>query len=153
GHPRVNGSIAHEDTVDRKRIINALASCSISADNARTEFQVTEELGRGGNGAAFVVRSSRRELVAKFYVPPDSRDLDEASYKRFQREMQLTAQVKHPYVVRSEGVGTIHVGSYQIPFYLMRRATGTMRGMVPVPLTLLDLGRRLQTFTRALQGV
>ena len=67
--------------------------------------------------------------------------------------MKLTAQIKHPYVVPSEGVGTVHVGSYQIPFYLMRRATGTMREMVPESFALSDLSRRLRAFTRALQGV
>jgi serine/threonine protein kinase len=139
--------------MDRNRIIKALAGIKIKADGMRTEFRVAEELGRGGNGAAFVVRSSRRELVAKFYLPPDSRDLDQSAFKRFQREMQLTAQIKHPYVVSSEGVGTVRVGSYQIPFYLMRRATGTMREMVPESFALSDLSRRLRAFTRAVLGV
>ena len=139
--------------MDRNRIIKALAAAKIKADGVRTEFRVAEELGRGGNGVTFVVRSSRRELVAKFYVPPDSRDLDQSAFKRFQREMKLTAQIKHPYVVPSEGVGMVRVGSYQIPFYLMRRATGTMREMVPESFVLSDLSKRLRAFTRALQGV
>ncbi len=139
--------------MDRNRIIKALSSLKIKAEGARTEFVVAKELGRGGNGAAFVVKSPKRELVAKFYVPPDSRDLDQNALKRFQREMQLTTTINHPYVVRSEGTGTVHVGSYQIPFYLMRRATGTMREMVPASFALPDLGKLLRTFTRVLQGV
>jgi serine/threonine protein kinase len=139
--------------MDRNRIIKALQSATIKPDGARAEFLVAEQLGRGGNGAAFVVRSSRKELVAKFYVPPDSRDLDEAAFKRFQREIQLAVQLKHPYVIKSEGVGSIQVGSYRIPFYLMRRATGTMREMVPESFDFFNLDRRLRVFTRTLQGV
>jgi len=93
--------------MDRTRIINAIAKVDIKADGARTTFDVEKELGRGGNGVTFVVKSPRKELVAKFYVPPDSRDLDHSAFKRFQREMQLTSRVKHPYVVPSVGVGTV----------------------------------------------
>jgi len=137
----------------RNRIIKALSKANIKADGSRTTFVVGEELGRGGNGTAFVVKSPRRELVAKFYIPPDGRDLDQSAFKRFQREMRLTAQVKHPYVVASEGVGTVQVGSYQIPFYLMRRATGTLRNLMPSSFALADLSERLRAFTRTLQGV
>jgi len=139
--------------MDRNRIIRALASAKVIADGSKTTFGVSKELGRGGNGAAFIVKSTGKELVAKFYVPPDSRDLDRSAFTRFQREIELTARVKHPYVVASEGVGTIQVGSYQIPFYLMRRATGTMRDLIPKSFGTSDLGENLRTFTRALQGV
>jgi serine/threonine protein kinase len=139
--------------MDRKRIIKALSSAKIRADGTRTMFGVAEELGRGGNGAAFVVKSTKKELVAKFYVPPDSRDLDQSAFKRFQREMELTSQVKHPYVVPSEGVGMVQIGSYQIPFYLMHRATGTLRDLIPSSFALPDLSKLLRVFTRVLQGV
>ena len=120
--------------MDRNRIIKAISAASIKADGARTTFGVGTELGRGGNGAAFLVRSAHKELVAKFYVPPDSRDLDQSAYKRFHREIALASKVRHPYVVASEGVGTVRVGSYEIPFYLMRRATGTLRDQIlPFP--------------------
>lgn len=139
--------------MDRNRIIKALSKAQVKAEGARTTFDVAEELGRGGNGVTFVVRSPRRQLVAKFYVPPDKRDLDQSAYQRFQREMQLASRVKHPYVVRSEGVGTVQIGSYQIPFYLMRRATGTLRDLIPDNFDLAGLSERMRTFTRTLQGV
>lgn len=139
--------------MDRNRIIKALSKASIKATGGRTTFRVGAELGRGGNGATFVVRSVKRELVAKFYVPPDSRDLDQAAFKRFEREMQLAGDVAHPFVVRAEGVGTVQVGSYHIPFYLMHRASGTLRGLVPKSFVLSDLQERLQAFTRSMQGV
>jgi hypothetical protein len=79
--------------------------------------------------------------------------LDREAFKRFQREMELTARVKHPYVVPSEGVGTVQVGSYVIPFYVMRRARGTMRDLVPKSFSTSDLGNNLRAFTRVVQGV
>jgi serine/threonine protein kinase len=139
--------------MDRKRVIKALSSANIKATGAKTTFTVGKELGRGGNGATFVVKSAKQELVAKFYVPPDSRDLDPSAFKRFEREMQLAGQVVHPYVARALGIGTVQVGSYHIPFYLMRRASGTLRGLVPNAFTLVDLQERLRAFTRSVQGV
>ena len=139
--------------MDRNRIIKALSKAEIKPDGSRTVFGVSKELGRGGNGVAFIVRSPHKELVAKFYVPPDSRDLDREAFKRFQREMELTARVKHPYVVPSEGVGTAQVGSYHIPFYVMRRASGTMRDLVHNSFSASGLSDNLRAFTRVLQGV
>lgn len=138
--------------VDRNRIISKLAKATIQADGQRTTYQIAKELGRGGNGVAFVVKSPKKELVAKFYIPPDARDLDESALKRFQREMALTKQVNNPYVLSSEGVGTAHVGAYQIPFYLMPRASKTLRGSVPSSFSLKNLGE-LRRFTRVVQGV
>lgn len=138
--------------MDRDRIIKKLAKSTIQADKHRTVYQVSKELGRGGNGVAFVVKSATRELVAKFYVPPDARDLDESAVKRFQREVNLAAKVDHPYVLASEGVGTASVGSYKIPFYLMRRASKTLRVIMPRGFFMGNLGE-LRTFLRIAQGV
>jgi serine/threonine protein kinase len=100
-----------------------------------------------------VVTSAKQELVAKFYIPPDSRDLNQSAFKRFEREMQLAGQVRHPYVVRAEGIGTAQVGAYNIPFYLMKRASGTLRDLIPSSFALTGLADRLRAFTRAMQGV
>jgi serine/threonine protein kinase len=138
--------------MDRDRIIKKLAKLTIQADKQRTTYQVSKENGRGGNGVAFAVKSATRELVAKFYVPPDTRDLDESAVKRFQREVELTAKMDHPYVLASEGVGTASVGSYRIPFYLMRRASKTMKDLMPHGFFVGNLGE-LRTFLRIAQGV
>jgi serine/threonine protein kinase len=138
--------------MDRNRIINKLAKATVQADGQRTAYRVSKELGRGGNGVAFVVKSPKKELVAKFYIPPDARDLDESALKRFEREMALTKQVNNPYVLSSEGVGTAHVGAYQIPFYLMSRASKTLRDLVPRSFSLKNLGE-LRRLTRVVEGV
>lgn len=138
--------------MDRDRIIKKLAKSTIQADKQRTTYLVSKELGQGGNGVAFVVKSAKRELVAKFYIPPNARDLDESSLKRFQREVELTAKMEHPYVLASEGFGTAAVGAYKIPFYLMRRASKTLKDLMPRTFYIGNL-RELRTFLRIAQGV
>lgn len=84
--------------MDRNRVIKKLRSLTIAPEGKRTSYRVQKELGRGGNGAAFIVKSDGKgkDLVAKFYVPPDSRDLDDAAMKRFQHEITLVARMNHP---------------------------------------------------------
>jgi len=140
--------------MDRDRIIGELFKVDLSAFGRRTVFRAERELGRGGNGVALLVRaSSKRELVAKVYIPPDTRDLDDAAFKRFQRELELVSRLKHPFVVQAEGVGIIQLGSYQFPFYLMLPATGTLRQLVPPRFDPAHLEDALHIFVRTLLGV
>ena len=139
--------------MDRARIIKQIAKSKIKAEGKRTSLAVGKMLGQGGNGVVFIVKSAKRELVAKFYVPPDSRDLDNATYKRFQREIELATRLSHPFVVPSKGTGVVSIGAYKFPFYLMPRAEGTLRQLVPSSFEFKELGMRLRVFTRALAGV
>ena len=141
--------------MDRNRVIKKLRSLTIAPEGKRTSYRVQKELGRGGNGAAFIVKSDGKgkDLVAKFYVPPDSRDLDDAAMKRFQHEITLVARMNHPFVVPCEGVGSVSVGAYIVPFYLMPVAQGTLRGHMRNDYDRLDLGDRLEVFLQAVVGV
>ena len=64
--------------MDRERIIAELSSKGLLTDEGR--LHVIETLGRGGNGVAFLCSGETvGELVAKVYIPPDKRDLDDQS--------------------------------------------------------------------------
>jgi serine/threonine protein kinase len=139
--------------MDRERIIKQLAKSRLRPDGDSREYVITRKLGQGGNGVAFLVRTGRRELVAKIYVPPDSRDLDEVALKRFRRETELCARTRHPFVVAAEGAGSVAVGAYTFPFYLMPKAGGTLRGLIPKEFSVIGLGKRLRVFTQVLSGV
>jgi hypothetical protein len=95
----------------------------------------------------------RQELVAKIYVPPDSRDLDTSAFKRFKREIELSARTRHPFVVPVIGTGNISLGAYSFPFYLMPKAKGTLRALMPKEFNLTALGKKLRIFTQILSGV
>ena len=139
--------------MDRSRIIRQIAKSKIKPEGRRAVLTVRDKLGQGGNGVVFVVTSATKEFVAKFYIPPDSRDLDDAAYKRFQREIELSSRIKHPFVVPCRGTGTVSIGAYKFPFYLMPRAEGTFRQFIPSSFDFKDIGLRLRVFTRALAGV
>lgn len=139
--------------MDRKRIIRKLEKCRLQPDGHKRQYTITGKLGQGGNGVTFLVKIGRKELVAKVYVPPDSRDLDSAAFKRFQREIELSIRTRHPFVVPVAGTGSIAVGAYTFPFYLMPKAKGTLRELIPPSFTLEDLGKRLRIFTQMLSGV
>ncbi len=139
--------------MDRERIIRELAKCRLKPDGHRRQYTIAGKLGQGGNGVTFVVHVGRRELVAKIYVPPDSRDLDNAAFKRFTREIELSSRTHHPFVVPVAGTGNIAVGAYTFPFYLMPKAKGTLRSLIPSAFTLDGLGFRLRTFTQVVSGV
>lgn len=139
--------------MDRKRIIRKLEKCRLQPDGHKRQYTITGKLGQGGNGVTFLLKIGRKELVAKVYVPPDSRDLDSAAFKRFQREIELSTRTSHPFVVPVAGTGSIAVGAYTFPFYLMPRAKGTLRELMPPSFTLEDLGKRLRIFTQMLSGV
>ncbi|HUX03127.1 MAG: serine/threonine-protein kinase [Phycisphaerae bacterium] len=139
--------------MDRDRIIRELSKCRLQPDGHTRQYTIAGKLGQGGNGVTFMVRMGRQELVAKVYVPPDSRDLDSAAFKRFTREIELSARTRHPFVVPVVGTGSIAVGAYTFPFYLMPKAKGTLRQLIPPAFTLDDFGKRLRVFTQVLSGV
>jgi serine/threonine protein kinase len=139
--------------MDRERIIRELGRCRLQPDGHKQRYTIVGKLGQGGNGVTFVVRVGRQDLVAKVYVPPDSRDLDTAAFKRFSREIELSSRTRHPFVVPIAGTGNIAVGAYTFPFYLMPKAKGTLRQLIPTGFTLDGLSKRLRVFTQVLAGV
>jgi hypothetical protein len=73
--------------------------------------------------------------------------------KRFQHEITLATKLKHPFVVSCEGVGSVSVGAYLVPFYLMPVADGTLRAHMPENYEPVSLANRLEIFLKAALGV
>jgi serine/threonine-protein kinase len=112
------------------------------------------ELGSGGNGVAFLCQATETDsLVAKVYIPPDSRDLDERAYKRFKNEISLISKMQHPNVIKALGSGIIEIGAYSLPFYTMPFAPGTLRQEITTAGGPDHLERKLRIFLRAVLGV
>jgi serine/threonine protein kinase len=138
--------------MDRARIIREITSKGISVD---TEvLKVVKELGRGGNGVAFRCQNSHRDaLVAKVYIPPDNRDLDERALKRFEHEIKLTTTLRHPNVIRAISSGVLRIGAYHLPFYTMPLAPKTFREIMRPWTDADDLNRLVRVFLKAARGV
>lgn len=115
--------------MDRDRLIEELSSRGLTTDEG--VLAIVEELGRGGNGVAFLCSGETAgELVAKVYIPPDKRDLDDQSLGRFRNEVKLASTIRHPYVIPAIGSGTTEIGAYVLPYYLMPQAASTLRSRV-----------------------
>lgn len=117
--------------MDRERLIDELTSRGIA--HRDDHLKVVEELGRGGNGVALLCSGATTgEVVAKVYIPPDRRDLDDQSVERFRNEVKLASTIKHPNVIPAIGDGTASIGAYTLPYYLMPQAASTLRASVGV---------------------
>lgn len=139
-------------TVDRERLIAKLESDGLLTDQGRLD--VVQTLGRGGNGVAFLCSGETvSEIVAKVYIPPDKRDLDDQSLGRFRNEVKLASMIRHPYVIPAIGSGTAHVGAYVLPYYLMPQAASTLRAAVGRSLDADEIQRIERLFLQACLGV
>jgi serine/threonine protein kinase len=113
-----------------------------------------DTLGEGGNGVALLcVTVGGDKVVAKIYVPPDKRDLDERELARFESEIKLTSTIRHPNVVRAIESGKMTLGAYSLPFYVMPRAASTLRSFTSHGNDPGKIESRTRLFLRAALGV
>jgi serine/threonine protein kinase len=138
--------------MDRQRVIEKLTDIEFKIGDQ--VYKIVRELGRGGNGVAFLCQNAKKQkVVAKVYLPPDTRDLDEKALERFENEVALTERLKHPNIVPSLGFGAVNVGAYRLPFYMMPQAAGTLRGEIRNDTDPIQIERKLRIFLRAAFGV
>ncbi len=117
------------------------------------DLKVLHTLGRGGNGVAFRCASDAiSEVVAKVYIPPDARELNSQSLKRFLNEINLASKIRYPYIIPTIGSGTARIGVYDLPFYLMPEAASTLRSIIGPPRDADDVQRISQLFLHACEG-
>lgn len=108
----------------------------------------------GGNGVAFLCSGDTTgKLVAKVYIPPDKRDLDDQSLKRFRNEVKLASTIRHPYVIPAIGSGTAAIGAYILPYYLMPQAASTLRTLISRPSGADEIQNIARLFVQACLGV
>jgi serine/threonine protein kinase len=138
--------------MDRERLIAELASQGITTDEGR--LRVTDTLGRGGNGVAFLCSGDTvGDIVAKVYIPPDKRDLDDQALGRFRNEVRLASTIRHPNVIPAIGSGTAQVGAYVLPYYLMPHAASTLRSIIGNPPDAEQMQRTARLFLEVCLGV
>jgi serine/threonine protein kinase len=138
--------------MDRSRVIEKLNDFEFKIDDE--PYRIVRELGRGGNGVAFLCQNTKNQkVVTKVYLPPDKRDLDEKALERFEKEVSLTARLKHPNIVPSLGSGSVTLGTYRLPYYMMPQAAGTLRNEIRNDSDPIQIEKKLRMFLRAAFGV
>jgi serine/threonine protein kinase len=97
-------------------------------------YEILEEIGRGGQGAVYRAYQlgTKREVAIKVLL--DGHFASEQTRRRFEREIELVGQLRHPYIVTVFQPGVTDTG---LPYYVMDYVPGQ-------PLNAHIIARRLK---------
>src|SRR5216110_1076738 len=118
-------------------------------EQLKDEYEIIEELGRGGMAIVFRAREKQLERDVAIKVLPFSLAFDKEFVERFQREARTAAKLEHPSIIPIYRVGK----SGRVIYFVMKFLRGKplsavlgTRGALPVPeikRTLIEVGRAL----------
>ena len=119
-----------------------------SGDVIDGRYRVTGVLGRGGFGAVYAAEhTGTQQKIAIKMMLPNAAGVDEAEVRRFHREAQVTANLRHPNTVRVIDVGQAKTGAMYIAMELLHGPTleQVLRdraavGKVLPPHEVIDIG-------------
>ncbi|MEZ5461657.1 serine/threonine protein kinase [Dokdonella sp.] len=108
-------------TIENSSSAASTSSTQANLEPARVRYMIVGEAGRGGMATVHVARDL--ELLRKVAIKQLSDELRDASPARlrFLREVQVTAQLDHPYIVPVYGLEVAPGGA---PAYAMKLVTG-----------------------------
>jgi len=110
-----------------------VSQTSLIRDTLAAEYELLEELGRGGMAIVFKAKEKALDREVAVKVLPFSLAFDSEFVERFQREARTAAQLEHPNIIPIYRVGR----TGQVIFFVMKLVRGGSLG------TLLDGGGRL----------
>ena len=84
------------------------------------QYQVFDELGRGGFGVVYLARHPNLDRPVALKPLLDAGDVDPKMIERFRREAQAAAAIRHPAIVTIHDLG-VHQGK---PYYVMEYVKG-----------------------------
>jgi predicted Ser/Thr protein kinase len=85
-----------------------------------TDYEIIEELGRGGMAVVYRARERALERDVAIKVLPLARTFDTELVERFQREARVSASLEHPHIIPIYRVGQ----SGRINFFVMKYVHG-----------------------------
>jgi len=119
------------------------------------DYEIIEELGRGGMAAVYRARERALDREVAIKVLPLARTFDSELVERFQREARLSASLEHPYVLPIHRVGQVG----RVNFFVMKYVRGASladlldeRGRIgptEVKRMLIEVGEALDHAHRA----
>src|SRR5690349_19297875 len=118
-------------------------------DQLKDEYEILEELGRGGMAIVFKAREKQLERDVAIKVLPFSLAFDKEFVERFQREARTSAKLEHPGIIPIYRVGK----SGRVIYFVMKFLRGkplsavlSQRGALPpadIRRILTEVGRAL----------
>jgi serine/threonine protein kinase len=97
-----------------------VSQTSLIRDTLAAEYEILEELGRGGMAIVFRARDIALDREVAVKVLPFSLAFDAEFVERFQREARTAAQLEHPNIIPIYRVGR----SGQVIFFVMKLVRG-----------------------------
>src|SRR6266516_2946411 len=126
-----------------------LTELELVREQLKDEYEILDELGRGGMAIVFKAREKQLEREVAIKVLPFSLAFDKEFVERFQREARTSAKLEHPSIIPIYRVGK----SGRVIYFVMKFLRGKplsavlgTRGALPVPeikKTLIEVGRAL----------
>lgn len=95
------------------RQIDGAAVIDVAAPLTMDDFQLEQQLGRGGMGTVYRARQKSLDRpVAIKVLHPDKCTMHHTAAPRFLREGRAIARLKHPHIVGVHGIGRTNEGGY-----------------------------------------
>src|SRR5438128_9356269 len=126
-----------------------LTELDMVREQLKEEYEILEELGRGGMAIVFKPREHQLERDVAIKVLPFSLAFDKEFVERFQREARTSAKLEHPNIIPIYRVGK----SGRVIYFVMKFLRGkplssvlAARGSLPageIRLVLAQVGRAL----------
>ena len=101
------------------------------------DFEILEEIGRGGMGVVYRARERRGGAIVAVKVIRKERLLHEETVRRFRREAQAAARLHHPNIVKvldSDHAGDTHYIVMELVDGVTLERHVENRGPLPIPL-------------------
>lgn len=98
--PLLDAAVAEALAMPRGADGDRTESCSV-APRVLGEYELLDELGRGGMGRVYRARHTKLDRVVALKILPRGRLEDSGSLARFAREMRAIGQLDHPHVVHA----------------------------------------------------
>ena len=118
-------------------------------DQLKDEYEILEELGRGGMAIVFKAREKQLERDVAIKVLPFSLAFDKEFVERFQREARTSAKLEHPGIIPIYRVGKAGRVIYFVMKFLRGKPLSSVlaaRGTLPpseIRMILLQVARAL----------
>ena len=147
---------AHHDAPAQGTITPSVAGDSTSPAGASVlprgfgDFELLEELGRGGMGVVYKARQKSLDRVVALKMVREAHLATDADRARFRTEAEAAAQLKHPNIVTVHEVGTVGGQAYLCMEYVGGQTLAeTVRAGGPLPPR--DAARLVAVIARAVE--